>query len=169
MTSTGSTRRADPRAAGVVKQARVAGGLFILLGALALGEARRLVALREEMIAGATVGDDTFPMIVGVSLLLAGAYAAVAARWPWAPVSFPKGIERRRLLSSVGLLAAYAALTPHLGYTASTFIAATLLFRAMGGYRWVVCLFLGAGVAGALYLMFRVWLLEPLPTGWLGF
>lgn len=152
-----------------MKEARVAGGLFILLGAVALVEGRRLIGLREEMIAGATVGDDTFPLIIGVAFLLAGAYAAFVAKWPALPVSFPGGKEGRPLLLSVGVLVAYTAITPYLGYTAATLLAGGLLFRVMGGYRWWVCLLISGAVAGALYLMFRVWLLEPLPTGWVGF
>jgi len=38
----------------------------------------------------------------------------------------------------------------------------------MGGYRWAVSILLGAVTTGLLYLLFRVWLLQPLPTGWLG-
>jgi len=39
----------------------------------------------------------------------------------------------------------------------------------MGGYRWPLALLLGGVATGLLYLMFRVWLLQPLPTGLLGF
>jgi len=38
----------------------------------------------------------------------------------------------------------------------------------MGGYRWPRALLLGSATTGALYLLFRVWLLQPLPTGLLG-
>jgi hypothetical protein len=38
----------------------------------------------------------------------------------------------------------------------------------MAGYRWLAALVVGAVTTGALYLVFRVWLVEPLPTGWLG-
>ena len=79
----------------------------MLLGADALIEARRLAALREEMVAGAMVGDDTFPWIIGASFLLLGLYALFVARWPVRPVSFPTGAERRQLLTSAGALAAY--------------------------------------------------------------
>jgi hypothetical protein len=58
--------------------------------------------------------------------------------------------------------------TPYLGYTLSTLVISTALYRAMGGYRWAVALLIGGVTTGALYLMFRVWLLEPLPTGWVG-
>lgn len=140
----------------------------MVLGAVALIEARRLAALREEIVAGAVVGDDTFPWIIGASLLCLGAYALLAARWTEIPVSFPAGTERRQLITSVGALAAYCVITPYAGYTVSTLVISTALYRAMGRYRWTVALLIGGITTGALYLMFRVWLLEPLPTGWLG-
>jgi len=78
-----------------VNERRVAGGVLVLLGAVAVIEARRLAALREEMVAGAVVGDDTFPLIIGASFLLLGLYALFIARWPVTRVSFPGGAERR--------------------------------------------------------------------------
>lgn len=147
---------------------RVAGVVLMLLGALALGEAWRLVALRQEIVAGAVVGDDTFPMIVGAALLALGAYIVVLARWPRVPVHFPAGQERRRLVASGSAIVAYYVLTPYLGYTVGTFVASTAFYGAMGGYRWGVALLAGAATTGVLYLLFRVWLLQPLPTGWLG-
>ena len=146
----------------------VTGGILLLLGAVAMIEARRLAALREEMVAGAVVGDDTFPWIIGASLFLMGLYAVLAARWPLPHVRFPAGAERRQLLVSGGTLFAYYAITPYLGYTLATLVVSTLLYRAIGAYRWPVAALAGAITTVALYLMFRVWLNEPLPTGWLG-
>jgi putative tricarboxylic transport membrane protein len=151
-----------------VNERRVAAGILLLLGVVALSEARRLSALREEMVAGAVVGDDTFPWIVGTSLLLLGLYALFAARWPATRVSFSSGAERRQLLTSAGALAAYCIITPYLGYTVSTLIISTVLYRAMGAYRWPVALVIAGVTTSALYLMFRVWLVEPLPTGFVG-
>jgi putative tricarboxylic transport membrane protein len=151
-----------------VNERRVAGGVLTLLGAIALVEARRLTALREEMVAGAVVGDDTFPWIVGGSLLLLGLYALFLARWPPARVTVPTGPARRQLVACVGALAAYYVVTPYLGYTLGTLVVSTGLYRVMGGYRWPVALLIGTLTTGALYLLFRVWLHEPLPTGWVG-
>jgi hypothetical protein len=151
-----------------MNEQRVTGGILVLLGVIALIEARRVAALREEMVAGAVVGDDTFPWIIGGALVLLGLYALFLARWPAANVSFPAGAARRQFFTSAGALATYWAITPYLGYTLSTLAIATALYRAMGGYRWLVALLGGFVTTGALYLMFRVWLHEPLPTGWLG-
>ena len=146
----------------------VTGGILVALGAVAIVEAHRLSGLREEMVAGAVVGDDTFPWIIGVALLLLGLYAIFAARWAVTDVRFPAGAVGRQVLTTAGALVAYCAITPYLGYTLATLVVSTLLYRAMGAYRWPVATLAGAATTGALYLMFRVCLNEPLPTGWLG-
>jgi hypothetical protein len=154
---------------GAVSERGVAGAVLILLGALALSEAWGLSALREEMVAGAVVGDDTFPWIVGAALVAMGLHAVLLARWPAAPARFPEGAARGQLLGTAAALAAYYVVTPVLGYTLSTFVVGAALFRAMGGYRWPVVVLISAVTTGALYLVFRVWMIQPLPTGWVGF
>ena len=147
----------------------VTGGILIALGLLALLEAHRLAALREEMVAGAVVGDDTLPRLVGLALLLLAAYVLVLARWPAPRARFPRGPAGRRIVAGAGALVAYYVAAPLAGYTLSTLLVATALYRTMGGYRWWVAALIGAATTGVLYLMFRVWLLQPLPGGWLGF
>src|SRR3972149_11439335 len=58
------------------QRARVGGGGLIVLGSLSLGEGWRLYGLRTQMVAGAVVGDDTFPLIVGASMGALGGLAA---------------------------------------------------------------------------------------------
>jgi len=151
-----------------MNERRIAGGVLVLLGAVALLDARRLASLREEMVAGAVVGDDTFPRIIGAGLVLLGLFAIFLARWTVHHVTVPARAERRQLVGSAGALIAYYVITPYLGYTLSTLLVATGLYRAMGRYRWPAALLIGGVTTAALYLVFRVWLVEPLPTGWLG-
>lgn len=153
---------------GALNERKITGGILVLLGALAMLEARRLSVFREEMVAGAVVGDDTFPWIIGASLFVLGLYAIFVARWPMRHVEFPAGAERRQLVASAGALLVYYLVTPYLGYTVSTLVVSTGLYRAIGGYRWPVALFIGVVTTGALFLVFKVWLVEPLPTGWIG-
>jgi hypothetical protein len=70
--------------------------------------------------------------------------------------------------TSAVVIALYWASVPWLGYTVATGLAAIALFRAMGRYRWGVAAIGGIIVTTALYLLFRVWLLQPLPGGWFG-
>lgn len=147
---------------------RVVGGILTLLGAFALAEGRRLHHLRETLVAGAVVGDDTFPIIVGAALIVLGLYLVIAAPPPAARVVLPTGPVRRQMLAGAAVLVVYWVLVPWLGYTAGTAIASTALYRGMGGYRWPVAALLAAVTTGALYVLFRVWLLQPLPSGLLG-
>ena len=147
---------------------RIVGAILVLLGGLALREGWRLSVLRETLVAGAVVGDDTFPMIVGAALLVLGLYLLFAAPPPAARVELPRGIVRVRMLAGAGVLVAYCLLVPWLGYTGGTAIVSTALYRGMGGYRWPAAILLGAVSTGVLYLLFRVWLLQPLPAGILG-
>jgi Tripartite tricarboxylate transporter TctB family len=84
-------------------------------------------------------------------------------------VTPPSGAARRQMLLGGGILAAYWVILPLLGYTASTALAAVGLVRAMSGYRWSLVLLIAGVTTGALYLVFRVWLHEPLPAGVVGF
>ena len=147
---------------------RIVGAIVVVLGGLALREGRRLSALRETLVAGAVVGDDTLPMLVGGALVVLGVYLLFAAPPPSARVELPRGAVRARMLASAALLVVYWLLVPWLGYTGGTAIASTALYRGMGGYRWPSAILLGAVSTAVLYLLFRVWLLQPLPTGILG-
>jgi hypothetical protein len=144
------------------------GGVLIGLGLAAVAEGWRLHALRTQMVAGAVVGDDTLPFITGVALTVLGLLVAVVAPPAPARVRLPSGSQRARMLAAAGLLLAYWLILPYVGYTGSTALLSVGLYRAMGGYGWPVATLLAAVTTGLLFLMFRVWLLQPLPTGWLG-
>ena len=149
-------------------EGRVVGGTLVVLAILSLWEGWRLHALRTQMVAGAVVGDDTFPFIVGAALLLIGASILFVAKPRQMKIAWPHGEPRMRMILGAGVLAAYWIIVPYLGYTGSTALVSTGLFRAMSGYRWPLALLLGGATTGLLYLLFRVWLLQPLPTGVLG-
>ena len=69
--------------------------------------------------------------------------------------------------------AVYVLVLEHIGiYVASAiYIAAFMMY--MGGYRWITSVAVGIGVSVALFFMFEVWFLVPLPKGpleeWLGY
>jgi hypothetical protein len=150
-----------------VTDRHIVGGTLVLLGVLALLEGWRLHALRSELVAGAVVGDDTFPLLVGVAMIVFGALAMrVRLRSVRLPPAEPE--TRRRMRTTAMIVAAYWVAVPWLGYTVATGLAAIALFRAMGGYPWIVAASSGVAVTTALYLLFRVWLLQPLPGGWFG-
>ena len=147
---------------------RIMGAILVAVGGVALAEGVRLYRLREALVAGAVVGDDTFPLIVGAALVVLGLYLLGAT--PASPVraDWPAGAVRARMLGGAGLLVLYWLIVPWIGYTASTGLVSVALFRTMGGYGWPAAALLGGATTGGLYLLFRVWLLQPLPSGLLG-
>src|SRR3970040_1636197 len=116
--------------AGRGREGRVVGGMLVLLGILALWEGWRLHALRAHMVG------DTFPLIVGAALLLLGASILFVAKLPQVKVARPYGEPRMRMILGAGVLEAYWVIVPYLGYTGSTALVSTGLFRAMSGSRW---------------------------------
>ncbi len=146
----------------------VMGGVLVALGVVAVAEGWRLYALRTQMVAGAVVGDDTLPLITGAALIVFGILVAVVAPPAAVKVTWPSGAQRTQMLSAAGLLAAYWLMLPYVGYTGSTAVVSIGLYRTMGRYRWPIATLLAAVTTGLLFLIFRVWLHEPLPTGWLG-
>lgn len=145
----------------------VVGALLIMLGAAAILEARRLHGLREAMVAGAVVGDDTFPLVVGAAMVLLGVLCFVV-RLPAARVTLASGAARAQMLGGGTLLAAYWVILPSAGYTLATAAVSIALFRVMGRYRWPLAVAAGVVTTAALHVLFRVWLRQPLPSGWLG-
>jgi hypothetical protein len=151
-----------------MQRGRIMGGVLMLMGLLALAEAWQLYTLRTAMVAGAVVGDDTMPMIVGLAAVVLASYSLWFATFPAIQVRRPPSAVRHQMLWGAGILIAYCAVLPYLGYTGSTALGSAALFRGMGGYRWAASLLLGGITTATLYLLFRVWLLQPLPTGVLG-
>src|SRR3972149_1846449 len=99
------------------QRARVVGGGLIVLGSLSLGEGWRLYGLRTQMVAGAVVGDDTFPLIVGASMVALGVLAAFVTAPATLRVVFPYGEPRGRMLVTGALLVVYWLPPPPPGAT----------------------------------------------------
>ena len=147
-----------------LKPDRVAGLIFMVLGVLSLIEGCRLLPFRVQGVAG----DDTFPFVLGFIILILGACEAFVLKPRNLSVSWPKGKPARAFLESAGVMVAYAILIPYLGYAPSTFLASASLLRFIGGYRWLICLLSGAGLAVAFHVIFGMWLQMPFPLGVFG-
>ena len=143
---------------------RVGGAIFMLLGVVSLLEARRLRPMRMR----AAVGDDIFPLILGMALLILGALMTFVVKSPPLKVDFPKKEIAGKMIASLTCLLGYWALLPLLGYTPGTFLCATLLFYLFGGYRWRTCLVAAALLTACVYLVFIYFLKMPFPVGVLG-
>ena len=136
----------------------------MLLGVVSLLEAHRLRPMRMRE----AVGDDIFPMILGVALLILGALMTFVVKAPPPQVQFPEKKIARSMIASLACLFGYWALLPFLGYVPSTFSCSLLLFFLFGGYRWWICLLAGVLLTASMYLIFIYFLKMPFPIGVLG-
>jgi hypothetical protein len=109
-----------------------------------------------------------FPNIIGWSLGMAGAWIAVTTLLKWKALAAHVFVTRAALKPVLQMLVptvVYIALIALVGiYVASAaYIAAFMRFQ--GHYRWLIALAVGASVPVAIFLLFEVWFLIPLPKG----
>ena len=106
-----------------------------------------------------------FPFYMGLFLILASVVnlvKAVRARELQAFVTTP---ALRRVLAVLLPLVAYVAVLTYIGiYVASAVYIALFMWR-FGNYALVRGAIVGIAIAVALFLMFEVWFLVPLPKG----
>ena len=106
-----------------------------------------------------------FPFYIGLFLVLASAVnlvQAVRARGVQVFVTKP---AFRSVLAVLLPLIAYVAVLSYIGiYVASAVYVALFMWR-YGGYALVRGAIVGVAIAVALFLMFEVWFLVPLPKG----
>ena len=144
---------------------RIAGAIFIFMGALSLTESLRLRTLRIRD----AVGDDTFPLILGVVLLGLGILKTFMIKEPARPIILPRGKVARKIIGSIVTLFAYWGCLEFLGYLVSTFLSSLVLFKMFGDRRWRFCLVASMVTTVSLYLIFIRFLKMPFPVGILGF
>lgn len=75
------------------------------------------------------------------------------------------GLELKKVIYVLLLLAAYTILLRPLGFLLCTFILLFLLFRVKGGYTLWTVLFISFLVTASSFLVFQVWLQVQLPRG----
>jgi hypothetical protein len=111
----------------------------------------------------AAPGPGVFPLAAGIALLALSAWqVAVAGRRPApdAPASPP---HSRAPLVMAGVLVAYAAALPRLGFLVTSFALVFLAARLMGLGGWWRPAALALGVTAASRVIFVTWLGVPLP------
>ena len=109
-----------------------------------------------------------FPFFIGCILAIAGAWIAGRTLVAWkssADKTFVTGAEFRPVLTMLLPTIAYVIAIYVLGiYVASAiYIAAFMLWQ--GKYTWLPALLTSVGVPVAIFLLFEVWFLVPLPKG----
>ena len=143
---------------------RVGGGIFIIMGIIALAEGWRLYPMRTRGI----VGDEAFPLLLGFVMVGLGAIMALFPKPAMKRVTWPKGKQAVVMAEGAAILVLYWLLLPYFGFPISTFFAATGLFYTIGHFRWYGCLLSSAVLTSAFHALFIVWLGMPFPIGVFG-
>ena len=144
----------------------VTGGIGLFLGAGYLGMSFQLPFGRIDQ-----PGAGLFPVIVGVVMM----FASLTTMWEgWRlgkakQVEFPAGVDRKRLLSLIGLLFGYFLALPWLGYITSTTLFFILVMRVLSNLGWPRIVAYSLAMTLALYVVFLFLLKVPMPRGMLGF
>lgn len=143
-----------------MRRASLAVGAFLLvLGGLAAAEALRL--------GDGWQGPGLMPAAVGAALAALGLAHLVAP--PGSPPPWPGAVALRRVVAMLGLLAAYVAALPYLGFLPATALFTLAVVRWLGRFGWARALATTAAIAVAGHVVFLRWLGMPLPrafTGW---
>jgi putative tricarboxylic transport membrane protein len=109
-----------------------------------------------------------FPFYIGIILALASGanlFRAVVIDRATAADVFVSKVAFGRVLAVLLPLALYVVAVTYIGiYVASAIYIALFMWR-FGGYRPERGIFVGLAIAAALFLMFEVWFLVPLPKG----
>lgn len=80
-----------------------------------------------------------------------------------------EGVRWKKLGWIIGVLIAYTFLMDYLGFILSTFLLMTALFLSERSVKWWVAIVSSLLSVSVTYVIFKVWLMIPFPTGVLGF
>jgi putative tricarboxylic transport membrane protein len=143
--------------------------LVVALVLVAIG----LVVIYDSHRVGVEWADDGprsgyFPNIIGWILALSGAWIAGQTLWRWkalAALAFVKRSELKPVLLVLLPTVVYVGAIAVLGiYVASAFYIGAFM-RLQGKYRWPATLGVAIGVPVAIFALFELWFLVPLPKG----
>ncbi len=136
----------------------MAGGAVVVVDSLRVG-----IAWAED---GPKAG--YFPFIIGLILILAGGSIAVRTMLSWSKQPGSVFVTR------AALRPVFSMLLPTIVYVAAIYLVgiyvASMIYIAgfmlwQGKFRWPVALVTAVAVPVALFLLFEVWFLVPLPKG----
>ena len=139
------------------------------------------VVVVDSLRVGIAWGDDGpkagyFPFFIGLILILAGGLIAVQALLAWRRRADEVFVTRAELKPVMAMLLptiAYVAAIYLIGIYVASAIYIAAFMRWQGSFKWWTTAAASLGVPIALFLLFEIWFLVPLPKGpleaWLGY
>lgn len=132
-------------------------GLAYLMGAWAIPHAS----------VGDPLGATTFPVILGLVMLILGLSLTFAPDKGTAPIGLKKSLGGIAVIA--GLLGIYGYTLPLVGYPLGTFLFLAITARYLGEKSWAMAIGLSGGLSLGIFLLFTKVLDLPLPFGVLEF
>jgi len=109
-----------------------------------------------------------FPNFIGWILAGAGAWITIETVYKWRSLAakvFVKGDELRPVLYMLVPTIVYVVLIAFIGIYVASAIYIAAFMKVQGKYGWPATLAVAIGVPVAIFLLFEVWFLVPLPKG----
>ena len=112
-------------------------------------------------------GAGLYPAIVGFTMIM----ASLITMWEgWkmdkaVQIDLPDGMNRKRLLSLIGLLLGYILILPWLGQIIVSLLFCVLLMHLLSDLSWLRILLYSLVISIVLYVVFVILLKVPMPRG----
>ncbi len=115
-------------------------------------------------------GSGFMPAVLGIffALLCSRFLLPRPSNQPSVPISWPSKEGWQQMGLIFLLLGLYTLLLPWTGFLPGTTLLLTALVRLMGRVRWGYGFIFGFFVSAISYLVFKIWLNMPFPSGLLG-
>jgi hypothetical protein len=143
--------------------------LIVALAVVAIG----LLVVYDSHRVGVGWADDGprsgyFPNIIGWILVGAGAWIAGETMWGWKALAGKVFVKREELKPVLLVLLptiVYVGMIALIGIYFASAIYVGAFMRLQGKYRWPATLGVAVGVPAAIFALFELWFLVPLPKG----
>lgn len=119
-------------------------------------------------------GPGLMPFILGIGLTACSLFILIKTALPGSgkrkgpEQSIWMGVDFEKVILVVGCLLGYTFILKYVGFTLTTFLILTILFKAVGSQKWSYSLIASVSTAVVSYLVFIVILKVELPAGFLG-
>lgn len=143
----------------MIGEDRLAKLAFFALGLLIIGGATTMpLGSLLEPAAG------FLPLLIGAGMVLTSA-AGLTGRGRLERIDWPAPDARWRLVAFAGLMTAYLAAVPIVGFSVATFCFCLVGVRWLMPYRHGLVLAIALATSAVVHVVFRTLLQQPLPSG----